>query len=63
MGLGPFVKFLPASGRVGSEVGILGNSLKGATSVTFNGTAAKFTVALAWGHFDACAKRCNYREN
>lgn len=44
MGLGPFVKFLPASGKVGQEVGILGNNLKGATSVTFNGTAAKFTV-------------------
>lgn len=46
MGLGPFVKFLPASGKVGQEIGILGNSLKGATSVTFNGTPAKFSVPL-----------------
>lgn len=37
-------KFLPASGKVGSEVGILGNNLKGTTSVTFNRTAAKFSV-------------------
>jgi len=45
MGLGPFVKTLPASGRVGSTVKILGNKLTGATSVTFNGVAATFTVA------------------
>jgi uncharacterized repeat protein (TIGR03803 family) len=45
MGLGPFVKTLPTSGKVGSAVKILGNNLKGATSVTFNGVAAAFTVA------------------
>ncbi|MGA2133164.1 MAG: choice-of-anchor tandem repeat GloVer-containing protein [Bryobacteraceae bacterium] len=45
MGLGPFVKTLPTSGRVGSNVKILGNRLTGATSVTFNGVAATFTVA------------------
>jgi uncharacterized repeat protein (TIGR03803 family) len=45
MGLGPFVKTLPTSGRVGSTVKILGNRLTGATSVTFNGVAAAFTVA------------------
>jgi hypothetical protein len=45
MGLGPFVKTLPVSGKVGSVVKILGNGLKGATSVTFfNGAAATFTV-------------------
>lgn len=44
MGLGPFIKSLPAAGRVGQQVGILGNHLTGATMVTFNGTAAKFTV-------------------
>src|SRR5580698_5485802 len=43
-GLAPFIKFLPAGGKVGSEVGILGNNLTGATSVTFNGTAATFKV-------------------
>lgn len=41
MALGPFVKFLPASGKVGAEVGILGTKLTGATSVTFNGTPAQ----------------------
>jgi uncharacterized repeat protein (TIGR03803 family) len=44
MGLGPFVKTLPVSGEVGSTVRILGNRLTGATSVTFNGLAAAFTV-------------------
>jgi len=45
-GLGPFVETLPAAGKVGSQVGILGNKLTGATSVTFNGTPAQFTVRL-----------------
>jgi uncharacterized repeat protein (TIGR03803 family) len=45
VGLGPFVKTLPASGKVGAKVIILGNSLAGTTSVTFNSTAATFTVA------------------
>lgn len=44
VGLGPFVKTLPASGQVGRRVEILGTDLTGATSVTFNGTAATFTV-------------------
>jgi uncharacterized repeat protein (TIGR03803 family) len=46
-GLGPLVKFLPAGGKPGSEVGILGTNLKGATAVTFNGTAAQFSVRSA----------------
>jgi hypothetical protein len=41
--LGPFLETLPASGNVGTKVQILGNNLGGATSVTFNGTAATFT--------------------
>ena len=44
IGLGPFVETLTASGKVGAAVTILGNDLPGATSVTFNGTAAKFKV-------------------
>jgi uncharacterized repeat protein (TIGR03803 family) len=44
MGLGPFVETLPNSGNVGAPVRILGTNLTGVTSVTFNGTAAKFKV-------------------
>lgn len=44
VGLGQFVATLPTSARVGTTVKILGNNLKGATSVTFNGTKATFTV-------------------
>jgi hypothetical protein len=44
VGLGPFVETQTTLGKVGAAVKILGNQLKGATSVTFNGTAAAFTV-------------------
>jgi uncharacterized repeat protein (TIGR03803 family) len=44
MGLSPFVETLPAFGNVGGAVKILGTNLTGATSVSINGTAAKFTV-------------------
>jgi len=44
MGLGPFVKTVPTAGKVGAHVIVLGNGLTGATSVSFNGTAATFTV-------------------
>ena len=44
VGLSPFVEAQPGSGKVGAAINILGTDLTGATSVTFNGTAAKFTV-------------------
>jgi hypothetical protein len=47
LGLSPFVETGPSFGKVGAAVKILGNDLTGATSVTFNGTAASFTVRSA----------------
>jgi uncharacterized repeat protein (TIGR03803 family) len=44
LGLPRFIQTNPASGAVGSSVIILGNSLAGTSGVTFNGTAATFTV-------------------
>jgi uncharacterized repeat protein (TIGR03803 family) len=44
-GLRPFVKTNPSSGKVGTRVTILGNDLAGATSVTFNGTTARFKAS------------------
>jgi hypothetical protein len=44
MGLAPFVAANPTFGSDGWDITILGNNLTGATSVTFNGAAATFTV-------------------
>jgi hypothetical protein len=44
VGLGPFVALETTSGAVGAKVTILGTDLPGASSVTFNGTPATFTV-------------------
>jgi uncharacterized repeat protein (TIGR03803 family) len=44
VGLGPFVTIQPTSGKVGAAVKILGTNLTGATSITFNSTAAVFKV-------------------
>jgi hypothetical protein len=44
MGLARFVKPLPAFGRVAATVTILGTNLTGASSVTFHGKPAQFTV-------------------
>jgi uncharacterized repeat protein (TIGR03803 family) len=44
MGLAAFVETVPVGGEAGRTVIILGTDLTGATSVTFNGTAASFTV-------------------
>jgi len=42
-----FVHTITPGGAVGARVVILGNTLKGATAVSFNGTAATFTVVSA----------------
>ena len=47
VGLEPFVKTNPTSGKVGAKVIILGNNLKGTTSVTFNGTPAPLLKVTA----------------
>jgi uncharacterized repeat protein (TIGR03803 family) len=47
LGLAPFVKTVPVAAYPGKQVFILGNNLTGATSVSFNGTAASFTVVSA----------------
>jgi uncharacterized repeat protein (TIGR03803 family) len=44
VGLPPFLETQTTSGKVGAAVKILGAKLTGATSVTFNGTAAVFKV-------------------
>lgn len=44
-GLGPFVQPVPSFGTVGRQILILGTNLTGATSVSFNGTSARFRVA------------------
>jgi uncharacterized repeat protein (TIGR03803 family) len=43
-GLGPFVTFVRAAGKVGQTGGILGQGFTGTTSVSLNGTPATFTV-------------------
>src|SRR5262249_16672836 len=40
MGLGPFITFVQATGKVGRAAQILGQGLTGTTSVTFNGVPA-----------------------
>jgi uncharacterized repeat protein (TIGR03803 family) len=44
VGLEPFVTTRPNSGKVGTDVTILGNNLTDAASVTFNETAATFNI-------------------
>ncbi len=44
LGLAPFVETIPTSGNVHASVAILGTNLTGASSVSFNGTPASFTV-------------------
>ncbi|HVN04992.1 MAG TPA: choice-of-anchor tandem repeat GloVer-containing protein [Bryobacteraceae bacterium] len=45
LGLVPFVKTLPSSGKSGAVIYILGTDLTGASGVNFNGTPAAFTPA------------------
>jgi uncharacterized repeat protein (TIGR03803 family) len=44
VGLGPFVRFLPAARKVGAWVEFLGQGFTGTTAVSFNGIPATFTV-------------------
>ena len=44
MGLGPFVSLVSTSGKVGKTIEILGQGFTGTTAVSFNGTAATFSV-------------------
>ncbi len=46
-GLKPFVYLLPSHGKVGGTIDILGQGLTGSTSVSFNGTTAKFNVVAS----------------
>ncbi len=43
-GLGGFVDLIPASGKVGAIIEIVGTNLAGATQVLFDGTPASFTL-------------------
>jgi uncharacterized repeat protein (TIGR03803 family) len=47
VGLKPFIRTSPLGGSAGALIIILGTNLTGATSVTFNGTSANFTVVSA----------------
>ena len=44
VGLGPFAELVPSFGKVADTIDVLGQGLTGTTSVSFNGTAANFTV-------------------
>jgi uncharacterized repeat protein (TIGR03803 family) len=44
VGLKPFVAFVIKAGGIGQRIGILGQGFIGTTAVSFNGTAARFTV-------------------
>jgi len=47
IGAAPFVSLMSPAAKVGKVVEILGQGFKGTTAVSFNGTAAKFTVGTS----------------
>src|SRR5262249_14555633 len=42
--LKPFIKFLPANGKVGDQIGILGQGFTNSSVVKFNGVVASYTL-------------------
>jgi len=44
LGLPAFISLVPAAGRVGSSIHIIGQGLTGATAVRFNGVPARFRI-------------------
>lgn len=44
LGLAPFIRALPHSGKIGDTISILGTNLTGTTAVAFHGAPATFTV-------------------
>jgi hypothetical protein len=57
----PFVETLPTSGKERASVRILGTDLRGATSVSFNGTPATFQGGIALHHLGDSAGRGHLR--
>jgi acetyl esterase/lipase len=61
-GLAPFVKTVQHIGSVGDRITILGTNLAGATVVSFNGTAAAFTIRLGYRDLGHGAAGRNQRQ-
>lgn len=60
-GLGPFVKTLPASGKVGATVKILGTNLTDATSISSQRHCRGIHGCLGFADHDHRPHRCDHR--